>query len=320
MAKGKRKGKKEKRTEKTIRCYGDPKPTIQRLKLSRESFTVVKTSKTTNIKESYVNHFFADKHYFGNIFPLLKELKKQLDKNTKAVHDAPFSGEHKDVKYFEFSHSIKNLKFDAGTVYDIPNVIEADITKAYYRGMYLLGWIDAEFYYKCINLEKADRLILVGSIATVKTIEVYVRGTLVSTEVDFNEFYRLAWFKLCSYIDSALLSLKTQFDAISKDIFLFYWVDGIYFRDFSVPSTGYNWKTTFKELQREFGFDWEIQKMSKVILENRGNGLKIKLTKPNGDVKTFFPNKREIKLYYLDKSGRPVDVWTDLFTNTIKYN
>lgn len=310
---------KRKKALKTIRYYGDANETIKRLKLSRETFTVRKTSKTTNIKLDYVNHFFAEKHYFGNIFPLLKELKRQLELNTDLIHSAPFSGEHKDVKYFEFSRSIKNINLDAGTVYDIPNVIEADITKAYYRGMYLLGWIDSSFYYKCITLDKADRLILVGSIATVVTIEEYENGRLIHSEIEYNELFRLAWFKLCSYVDSALLSLKMQFDSISKDIFLFYWVDGIYFRDFCTPVNGYTWKNTFEELKKVFGFDWEIQKLKSFQLENRGEGMKIKLTKRNGEEKTFFPSKKEIKLYYLDKNGKAVDVWSDLLTNDLKF-
>lgn len=317
MAKGK-----SKKALKTIRYYGSAEPTIRRLKLSRETFTVRKTSKTTNLKLDYVNHFFADKHYFGNIFPVLEELRRQLDKNEKAILDAPFSGEHKDVKYYEFSRSVKNFEIDAGTVYEIPDVIEADITKAYYRGMYLLGWIDADFYYRCINLDKADRLILVGSIATVVTIEMYELGRLIHSQIDFNELHRTAWFKLCSYVDSALLSLKKQFDTISKDVFLFYWVDGIYFRDFAAlakDGTFYTYKEIFNELKMLFGFDWEIQKMKKVELTNTGTNLQIKLIKRNGDEKVFFPNRKEIKLYYLDKDGKAVDVWSDLFTNNLKF-
>lgn len=313
---------KQKKALKTIRYYGDANPTIRRLKLSRETFTVRKTSKTTNVKLDYVNHFFADKHYFGNVFPLLKELRRQLNKNEKLIRYAPFSGDQKDVKYYEFSRSIRNYNADAGTVYEIPDVLEADITKAYYRGMYLLGWIDADFYYKCITLDKTDRLILVGSIATVTTIEDYENGILIHSEIDFNELHRLAWFKLCSYVDSALLTLKAQFDAISKDIFLFYWVDGIYFRNFEAlaqDGTFYTYKEIFNELKKVYGFEWEIQKMKKVTLENRGEGMKIILKKRNGDEKTFFPNKKEIKLYYLDKDGKAVDVWSDLFTNDLKY-
>lgn len=304
---------------KTIRYFGSARETIRRLKLSRESFTVVKTSKTTNVKTLNVNYLFAEKHYFGQIFGLLAELKRQLEMNADAIQNAPFSGEHKSVKYFQFSNSLRNFKSDSGTIYDIPNVIEADITKAYYRSLLNLGFIDNDFYLRCIKLDKIDRLILVGSIATVKTVEHYQDGILIGSSVDKNDLYRMAWFKICSYVDSALLTLKERFDTISKDIFLFYWVDGIYFREFSVPSSNYDYKTVFKELQNLFAFDWEIQKLKRLELLNTGSHLKIRIKKQNNEVKTFFPNKSEVKLYYLDKNGKPVDVWTDLFTNNLKF-
>lgn len=306
-------------SSKTLRYYGSPRETIRRLKLSRETFTIVKTSKTTNIKTANVNYLFSEKHYFGQIFGLLEELKRQLDKNADKIEAAAFSGEHKNIKYFQFSKSLTNFNSDAGTIYDIPGVIEADITKAYYRGLLNLGFIDSAFYLKCIKLEKIDRLILVGSIATVKTVEHYENGLLIGSYVDKNDLHRLAWFKICSYVDSALLTLKARFDAISPDIFLFYWVDGIYFREFEVPNLGYDHKTVFKELQNLFNFEWETQKLKKVELLNTGSHLKIRLTKTNGDKKTFFPNKKEIKLYYLDKNGKPVDVYKDLFTQTLKF-
>lgn len=304
---------------KTNRYYGSATETIKRLKLSRMTFTVVRTSKTTNVKTEKVNYLFAEKHYFGQIFGLLAELKRQLDNNAQLITDCPFSGEHKTIKYFQFSRSLKNYYADSGIVYDIPNVIEADITKAYYSALLILGFINAEFYARCIKLSKIDRLILVGSIATVKTIEHYQDGMLLGCSIDKNDLYRMAWFKICSYVDSALLSLKERFDQISPDIFLFYWVDGIYFREFEVPNTGYGYKKVFEELKMLFGFDWEIQKLKRLQLLNTGTHLKIRLTKQNGTKKTFFPNRSEIKLYYLDKDGKPVDVWTDLFTNTLKF-
>ena len=303
---------------KTIRFFGNGSEAVKRLRMNLESFEVVKTSKTTNIKTKFINYLYAEKHYYGNIFALLAELKKQLDANEEIINGAKFSGAATDLKYFEFHKSFKTFNLDAGSYYEIPDVIEADITSAYYRTAFNLGFINEDFYKKCLLLEKIDRLILIGSIATIKTIETYEKGFLVNTSMEKNELHRLAWFKICSYVDSALLTLKSRFDLISKDIFLFYWVDGIYFRDFEITNN-YNWVNILNELSALFPFEWKVQRMKEVLLVNTGTHLKIQIEKLDGKKKEFFPTRNEIKIYALDKNGKPLDKEIDLFNSIVRY-
>ena len=292
---------------KTHRYIGKAKNTIDRLKLKGENFQVVTTSKTENVRTKNINYLFSEKHYYGKIFGLLSQLKKMLNDNYQHIHDSPYAGNSKNVEYYNFN-SKKNFNIDVGTIYDIPNVIEADISSAYYRTAFNLGFITEEFYLRCKSLDKTDRLVLIGSIATIKTIDYYEKGKRVKSEIVKNDLYRMAWFKICSYVDSALITLMERFNRLSPDIFLFYWVDGIYFRNFQVTKH-YNWQTIFKEVTELFPFDWKYQRIKQLRVINEGEkGLKIEIKKQDGTKKTFFPPKRNVKLYYLDKDGKPVNI------------
>ena len=118
----------------------------------------------------------------------------------------------------------------------------------------------------------------------------------------------MAWFKICSYVDSALITIMERFNQLSPDIFLFYWVDGVYFRKFEVTKN-YNWQNVFSEVSELFPFEWKYTRINKLRVLNKGKeGLKVEITKGDGDRKTFFPPKRDIKFYYLDKDGKPIDI------------
>jgi hypothetical protein len=302
---------------KTHRQSGSPDEKIQDLIFMGKTFDVVRTSKTTNIKTEKINYLYADEHYYGRIFGLLSQLKKMLTEREKEIIKAPFSEYQKDVKYFEFAESVCNLKIDSGTVYKINNVIEADITKAYYKAAFNLGFITQEFYEKCLTLDKIDRLVLIGSIATVKTIDIYEKGLFKKTIIEKNDLHRKAWFKICSYIDTCLQLIKSAFDKISKDIFLFYWVDGIYFRDFKTPE-GYSWEDLFNELSEFYFFDWKFQRLKGIEIENHENHLRLTVIKAN-EKKIFYPSKKEIKYYFLMNSGEIEDSETVNFNKPKKY-
>lgn len=290
---------------KTFRYIGNGSDKIHELIAQKGCFEVTTTSRTTKIKTANINYLFAHTHYYGRIFGLLSQLKKMLNDNEQKILDAPFSGKPENVKYFMFSESQQNFKVDAGTIYDIPNIVEADISMAYYRTAYNLGFITKEFYERCKTLDKKDRLVLIGSIATVKCNEVYNNGLKISSEINKNELHRMAWFKICSYVDSVLITIKERLDKINPDIFLFYWVDGVYFRDFKMK--GYSWQTLFKEISEIYPFDWKYKRVERMRVLNYGESLKIQLQK-QGENKTFFYPKRDMKLYYLDKDGKPVDI------------
>ncbi len=294
-------------SSKTIKYIGDGKDKIDELKALSANFIVVTTSNTVNIKTHEANYLFAEKHYYGKIFGMLAQLKKMLNDNADKIINCEYSGKAGDMKYFMFSESERNFKLDTGVCYNIERVIEADITMAYYKALFNLGFIDEDFYLKCKNLNKEDRLILVGSIATVRIVDYYKDGVRIRSLPDKNDLFRMAWFKICSYVDSALIEIKERFDKLSPDIFLFYWVDGIYFRDFEVMKN-YNWQNIFKEISEKYPFDWKYTRIDKIECENHGKAFSINVVKPDGQEKLFNYPKRKVKYYYLDKSGKAKDI------------
>jgi len=186
----------------------------------------------------------------------------------------------------------------AGEVVTLENVWEADITAAYYRAALNLGFISKELFDTCLKLRKCDRLRLMGSIATRKYNERYDNGELESSEIKKDELLRSAWFKICSYVDMAMKTLKE----ILGELFLFYWVDGIYFyagksgKGKRKPDDLLFWE---KVLGERFHFDWKLIKLSKFEIENKVTYCEIRLWKEGADEpKRFYPKREAIKGYY----------------------
>jgi hypothetical protein len=114
----------------------------------------------------------------------------------------------------------------SGDYTDIPNILEMDITKAYYQMCYNLGYISKSTFENLLGLPKYIRLRLLGSIATRKVIEKYEGKKAIEMKVVENLRLREVWNKICYEVGKVM---KECSDSI-QDYFVFYWVDGIYFQ------------------------------------------------------------------------------------------
>lgn len=279
---------------------------IQKLNRRKESFSVSKTSRTTVIETETVKYYYCESKFPVKLFPLMSELKRMIIANADKVADCKYSNNPFDIQYYCFSNPLKDIQADAGTIHEIGECNEVDITKAYYRSAFNLGFISEEFYNKCIKLKKSHRLRLMGSIATIKIIKHYEGGRMVGVpEIKKNELLREAWFKLSSYVDDAMLTMRE----FLKDAFLMYWVDGIYFKDFQLPEAeaayikqqGFETGIDFiiHELKRQFNFEAEYTRIPKLEVISKGTHVEVKCYKPDGKVKYFYPRTKSIKCYGL---------------------
>ena len=312
--------KKEKKLEKTIQTSGNYRERVKMYCDQKKWFKVTRTSRTVKITEinptefyrgkqkiiiSYLYRKFTDTGGSKILFSLMKELKDMVALRKKQIEAAPYSSNPADVHYYAFNrNAIDIMKYDIGTVHTIENVKEADITKAYYRTALNLDFITQEFHDKCLTIPKNDRLRLIGSLATLKTITYYEAGILKEdkTEIEENPLLREAWFKICSYVDNAMQIFK----GCLKENFLFYWVDGIYFKDFStvepfVTEAGFsnNIDYIFAEIAKNYHFDWKVQKLQSFELLNKGDVLEINITDSKGKKRPFYPPVDKIVSYNL---------------------
>jgi len=164
-----------------------------------------------------------------------------------------------------------------------------------------LGFIEQDTYEEIIkNVSKRERLRLLGCIATVKTTEVYERGVLKDCSSSIKEpetiLNRAAWFKICHYVDTALL----QFKSILGNDFLFYWVDGIYFKHPINPDQVKEvefWRKV-RSIAHRFDLDFKVIVLEKFEVLNRHSYVEINIWKPNKKKpKRFFPKKEQIREY-----------------------
>lgn len=293
-----------KKKEKVFKIYNIDQAAeeVQTLSNEKANFETIETASTIKIRvfrddgSSYVYWYLENTKQLYFLI-LLNKLKKEIEANEDTVNRSTFSEKISDVKYFAFNKDINEMQDDSGSIYALKDVWEADISHAYYRAAYVLGFISKGLYLEIVkNMTKHDRLRLLGCIASVKTTTKYFEGVPEEKPLIIcSEILRSAWFKICHYIDSALIELK---GVLGKD-FLFYWVDGIYFR---YTESGSDFKTSehwhnIRRIFFKFNVDFKCIPIPLFTVINNNDYLEINIIKPDGKVKRFFPEKRQIKTY-----------------------
>lgn len=197
-----------KSTLKSVRIF------IKLLSELKKTFTVSYTSYTAtiNISGQKRKYLFTDDGKKQD-FTLLNKLKFEINKSNLHVDGVRTH----NIKYF----SLTNLKpcFHK-KVYNI------DITDCYPTTLKNLGFISEAFYNELKAVEKIKKLKTLGQIATRKTIYEYQNGEVKKIYQKSNEYLRNVWFCICHETGEAINECK-----INTDSFLFFWFDGIYFRN-----------------------------------------------------------------------------------------
>lgn len=274
---------------------------IANLIASKQTFDVTETVNTVKIlhyqEGKEVLYWYLENTKSEYFLIMLNRLKKEILERTEKVLACQCSDKISNINYYKFSRSINEMTQDAGSIYELRNVKEADISTAYYRGLYVLGFCSKQLYLDIVKtMSKNDRLRLLGCIATVKIFKQYLNGVCIyEPEPMKNPVLRSAWFKVCNYIDTALIELKGR---LGKD-FLFYWVDGIYFK---YDGTKDDYKEaefwhSIRQISYIFDVEFKVIDIPLFELLNKGHYVEIKVHKPNGKIKRFFPNKKQVRSY-----------------------
>jgi len=204
---------------------GDENILIHQLIKAKRNFVVTRTLETCKVKidEDRVTYYYSDEDYTFKVLNLMKAVKNDVQ-NQIGKH----LNEHRskeDVKYYDWKQSDLNrlLKLNELTY---ENVVEVDISQAYFITAVQFGYLSTEMHEKLKEVEKNVRLRVLGSIATSKKNTPYLEGVPQKMFIDENPLLRGAWWNICAKVDRTMIAAKL---AVEKD-FLFYWVDGIYFR------------------------------------------------------------------------------------------
>lgn len=256
-----------------IKCNGDFAKMIKQLKEAKKDFEVRKTTKSTLIKFDNYTYMFAENHFKNEYLNLFQQIKNEVHNNINLKQITP--PEIKKSKYFQVANF---EKIGSGEFLTFKNCFEFDINKAYYKTLYNLGYISSDFFHLCINLPKSIRLALVGTLATQKTIFYYEAGELKKFETKKDDILRKVFFQVVEYVDRAL----DYFSKLAKDNFLFYWVDGIYLKD-------YERAQYHRDLiSYEFNLDFSTEPVKEIIIFNKSEvNTQLIVKKTNNKIKTF---------------------------------
>lgn len=241
-----------------IRSQGTATEFIEQLKKLKKDFTVKMTSNSTEVVYNGMKFLYSLTEFQKKHLGLFMKMKSRV---TKAIKEKGIIvPEVRHAKYFDCAQ-FRPLGKGEHLTYN--NVLELDINKAYYRVLYNLGYIEEDFYLECINLPKKIRLALVGSLATQKSIFNYEKGILIEPEdgnyVTKNEVLRKVFFQLVSEVDEAL----TVFQKLAGENFIFYWVDGIYLKEYETLNFDK------KILENKYNIEFSIEKINRVVVYNR---------------------------------------------------
>ena len=169
------------------------------------------------------------------------------------------------VNFFEFDNSLRYMVETSGDYTEIPNIIEMDITKAYYQMTYNLGYISEKTYNELLGLPKYIRLRLLGSIATRKVIEKYNGDKNIDIRVVENLRLREVWNRICYEVGKVMKECSESI----QDYFVFYWVDGIYFQqhpDYNIENDPC--RQIIKSIFEKNKLKFSINQLEKISLQN----------------------------------------------------
>ena len=260
-----------------IRVNGHPDNLIQQLKDCKKDFKISSTSNSTTLEFDYSKYLYSDAHLPRKYLNLFQKIKTEVKKNIKEKN--LIVPDYQRSKYFHFKEF---REIGLGEILEYKNCVELDINKAYYVALYNLGYISKEFYQMCIELPKKIRLVLVGTLATTKSVLHYTNGEISDHEIIKNDNLKNVFFHCVKVVDECLY----EFSYLAKEHFIFYWVDGIYLRPYK------DLKRHLKFIENRFNMQFKTDLKERVlIVKTSKQCTNIAVYKNNKDFKMFsLPN------------------------------
>lgn len=184
---------------------------LEKLIKSKSDFTIKITSKSVVIIKDGFKHSFHPREMPNYALALINSIKK-----NPVFLDPRVPIERTAIRYFDFYiRKTGNFK----------NVVEIDINSAYWILAKKMGYLTEEQYNRGLDLEKIDRLAVLGSIARIQYIFEYEKGEAVSVSRNVNDNGRIAFFNICNELGKIMSEIVNE---TGRDYFFFFWVDAFF--------------------------------------------------------------------------------------------
>jgi len=232
---------------------------INYLKSIGQSFEMEVSNYTLNIYVEGEKHKYITESKTPYFFAAMNKIQKDVE---FAVLQMGFSdhliNESITPKFYSSAYQI--LPFSKKEVFNI------DLNSAYPTALYQLGLLSKETMDYLMRIPKIDRLAAVGCLAKHKNIYKYVNGILTETKQEISEF-RNIWRLMVNMVDSLLRDLVN----VDPENFVFYWVDGIFFKE--TPE-----KAKLAEMDyhiKECGFEYKNEKITNFELRRFDDKIRV---------------------------------------------
>lgn len=217
---------------------------------------------------------FSDNEISFSTLGFIRSVKADFNKSNVDLPKVDPS----QIYYFFCSDSLVD-----GTYED---VIEVDINKAYWELAFRNKIISQDIYEKGLKVDKMDRLISFGSLATKRNIYNYNENSGLYDYIgqEFSESGRNAFFYVCAQLGDIMNSAMQEIGAN----FLFYWVDAFFIKSCDLMKLA--------EIIHGNDLGFKVKKCSPMTVKSEDSGKRIICNKGEGGEKSFFlPSGRKAK-------------------------
>lgn len=261
---------------------------VSLIQQSKLPYTIIRSNYTLEINSSFLNIYFMQEEMSKKAMICGQMIKKDLSICGIEMPEI----ERDQLKYFDFNYE-KIIHSHDGYFFNI------DIKSAYATALKQLI-SPKTFSYLC-SLPKKDRLAAVGMLASRKDLFFYdPAGVCVNHEKQVKE--TADWFYYC------VLEIQKLMDDIIALIgtdFLFYWVDGIFFRTLDN-------RDKIEAYLKEKGYENSFDQCFNFKYYENGNTKHISYKKFNEN------GNHDFKILHLPKLNKDVDKYLFKLLNIIK--
>ena len=268
---------------------GDVNILLDEFKENEKDFTLKRTGYTVTLDSKRVKYLITSTIGGGELFKAANKIKKDVKNSNFIIDIAPKN----TIFYYSVNKSIQT----GTTIYD--KLYNIDITSAYATVLLNNNIITKETYNYLRTISKPNRLKAVGMLATQTAIYEFINGMPISFKIKSIPDQRNIFLFCCYEIGRIMDEISI---AIGKD-FIFYWVDGIYFKNEKNKEiiqnilNNYNYKHTFEQLNNfeiinklnyiDINFDRKEKRKKFCVPKNNHDQINKLTNKINNVIKSY---------------------------------
>jgi len=189
------------------------------LYVNKMPFTLVTSGSANELYSDIWNFKSTDKTFEVKNMNFVKKVKKYAIDNYVAMKFIGSNFREMDIQYVSVKKDVQS-----GDTFE--DICCLDIKNAYWQTAFLMGVISKEIYEEGVTKDKITRLASLGSLAKKKEVFRFDGENYRMIDTIRNYETENIWFAICHRVSEIMKVLVSD---LGGD-FLFYWVDGIYFK------------------------------------------------------------------------------------------